>query len=81
MFKKLVEKGKEFLCKCVKPVVTVVAVVVAAVVSTVKPAAAVLDLSGVTFDTAPIEAYALVIIGALAVMWVIRKAIKTTNRS
>lgn len=40
-----------------------------------------LDLTGVTFDMTPINAYALVIISALAVMWVIRKAIKTTNKS
>jgi prophage maintenance system killer protein len=40
-----------------------------------------LDLSTVTVDTAPVFVLAVTIITALAAVWVIRKAIKLTNRS
>jgi hypothetical protein len=40
-----------------------------------------LDLSLVTVDTAPVFVLAVTIITALAAVWVIRKAIKLTNRS
>lgn len=43
--------------------------------------AAALDLSTVTVDTAPVFTLAVTIITALAAMWVIRKAVKLTNKS
>ena len=44
-------------------------------------AASALDLSAVTVDTAPVFTLAVTIITALAAMWVIRKAVKLTNKS
>lgn len=43
--------------------------------------AAALDLSTVTFDISVIQTYAIAILTALAAMWMIRKAVKTTNKS
>lgn len=42
---------------------------------------AAVDLTGVTLDTATPEALAATVIGGLAVMWGIRKVVKTINRS
>lgn len=42
---------------------------------------AAVDLTGITLDTTTPETLAATIIGGLAVMWGIRKVIKTINRS
>jgi hypothetical protein len=40
-----------------------------------------IDLTGVTLDTTPVKAAALIVIGGLVVLWTIRKLIKLFNRS
>jgi len=45
------------------------------------PAFAALDVTDVTVDTAPVFALAVTILTALGSIWVIRKAIKTVNKS
>lgn len=44
-------------------------------------AAAWIDVSSLEVDTAPVATLGLTILAALAAMWVLRKLIKTTNRS
>lgn len=52
-----------------------------AVVSFMKPAAAAIDLSEFTINLASVETLVPIILIGGAAMWVIRKLIKTTNRS
>jgi len=40
-----------------------------------------IDVSSIDVDTAPVATLGLTIITALAAMWVLRKLIKTTNKS
>ncbi len=40
-----------------------------------------IDVSSVSVDTDPVAALGLTVLTALAAMWVLRKLIKTTNRS
>jgi hypothetical protein len=44
-------------------------------------AMAAVDLTGITVDTATPEALTAIVLGGLAIMWGIRKLIKTMNRS
>ncbi len=53
----------------------------ATLVASAVPAMAAVDLTGVTIDTTGPEDLTKMIIPALAVIWTIRKIIKTLNRS
>lgn len=55
--------------------------VVALVLAVYEQAEAVFDLTGVTIDTAPIFALALIVITAIAAIWCIRKLVKLGNKS
>lgn len=52
-----------------------------AVLASASSSFAAVDLTGITLDTTTPETLAATIIGGLAVMWGIRKVIKTINRS
>lgn len=65
----------------IKQVGKVLGVMGAAACVTAGNAMAAVDLTGITVDTATPEALAATILGGLAVMWGIRKVVKTINRS
>ncbi len=77
MFKWLKEKAKKVVGFVFVPFVFVFG----AVVSYMKPAAAAIDLSDFSIDLASVETLVPIILIGGAAMWVIRKLVKTTNRS
>ena len=76
--RKLLRKMKGFQKGLAVAVGAAVATVVAPAIA---GATSWIDVSSISVDTDPVAVLGLTIIAGLAAMWVLRKLIKTTNRS
>lgn len=79
--KKGIHRVKEKAVKCIGIIGVTATVAVTEVVSYVKPAEAAIDLSDFEISLTAIEILVPILLTGGAAMWVVRKLIKSTNRS